>query len=71
MIGENKTNKMAFKKNRMSEIEREEMIMKMQDKITAPLQWTCSEPCKIIDLKEQHYQQVLNLIKVKAKITLT
>lgn len=56
---------MANKRGRDSELEREEFRMNMQEKISAPLEWTGTESCKIIDLREQYYEKVLRLIKVK------
>ncbi|XP_063991952.1 uncharacterized protein LOC135170236 [Diachasmimorpha longicaudata] len=46
-----------------SDVERDEMLVKMQERMKAPLEWPSIGSCKILDLQPQHFSEALRLIK--------
>lgn len=49
----------------MNEEKNDKFTVKMEAKMYAPLEWESPAICKIQDLKEAQYKEVLRLIKVK------
>lgn len=47
-----------------SEVEKDEMLLKMQERMKAPLEWPSIDGCKILDLQPPHFDEALRLIKV-------
>lgn len=46
------------------EEEKDELMLEMEARMYAPLQWKTLAPCKIQDLKAAQYEEALRLIKV-------
>ena len=49
----------------MDEEEVSESQLLLEAKINAPLTWEAPPFCEILDLKEEHYEEVIRLIKVQ------
>ena len=47
--------------------EKDEYAIEVEARMKAPLEWYSSAKCKILDLKEQHYDEALRLIKVQLR----
>ncbi|XP_011306800.1 uncharacterized protein [Fopius arisanus] len=50
-----------------SDVQKDEMLLKMQERLKAPLEWPSIDSCKILDVQPQHFDEVLRLIKVNEK----
>ncbi|XP_011306801.1 uncharacterized protein [Fopius arisanus] len=46
-----------------SDVQKDEMLLKMQERLKAPLEWPSIDSCKILDVQPQHFDEVLRLIK--------